>query len=142
MKKRNKAISLISLTITIAILIIISAVIIFNAKNSLKVRSYSFMQNDIDLLTDRVNNYYVRYGTLPVKYIYTGNEEFNDEEVYVIDLKALGEIHLNYGNDYENITNSNSSEYSDVYVININTHEIFYAKRNRNRWGNTLWKKY
>ena len=40
-------------------------------------------------------------------------------------------ISLNYGRDYENVKNTNTqkaNEYTDIYVINNITHNIFYIK--------------
>ena len=58
-------------------------------------------------------------------------EKTSESKFYVIDLQAMKGISLNYGRDYENVKNTNTqkaNEYTDIYVINNITHNIFYIK--------------
>lgn len=132
--KKNAGISLISLTITVIVLIIITSVLIYNAKNGIKIRALNLMENDIEMLDDKINAYYVRYGTLPIEIKYIGDIFFSPQaddgpDYYVIDLKALEGITLNYGTDFNNINNENDTlEKLDVYIINENSHQVYYAK--------------
>lgn len=131
---KQKGISLISLTITVIVLIIITSMLIYNAKNGIRVRALRMMENDIEVLDDKINAYYIRYGTLPIEIKYIGDINFtpqaNDgEEYYVIDLRAIEGITLNYGLDFNSITNENDTiEKDDVYIINERSHHIYYAK--------------
>ncbi len=141
LRKKIKGLSLISLTIAVVILIIISSLLIYNAKNGVKIRAYKMLQNDVQLLEDKVNAYYVKYSAIPaeIEYVNTTllNRMFNEnkkspndgEEYYVIDLKALEGVTLNYGKDYENIsTEDDTRKYEDVYIINKESHHIYYVK--------------
>ena len=141
LRKKIKGLSLISLTIAVVILIIISSLLIYNAKNGVKIRAYKMLQNDVQLLEDKVNAYYVKYSAIPAEIEYVNtiliNRMFNEsekspndgEEYYVIDLKALEGVTLNYGKDYENIsTEDDTRKYEDVYIINKESHHIYYVK--------------
>lgn len=133
--KRNKGISLISLTVAVCILIVISALLLYNAKSGIKIRQLKMMQNDIKLLDDTINSYYAKYGALPAEIEYLGEIKFDPQandnnKYYVIDLKALEGITLNYGSDYNNITldPNNNGDYDEVYIINEQSHHIYYAR--------------
>ena len=132
--KKQAGISLISLTITIIVLVVITSMLIYNAKNGIKTRALKMMENDIEMLDDKINSYYVRYGALPAEIRYVGNMNFtpqeNDNEVYyVVDLKALEGVTLNYGSDFNNIRTQNDTlVYDDVYIVNEQSHHVYYAK--------------
>ena len=141
LRKKIKGLSLISLTIAVVILIIISSLLIYNAKNGVKIRAYKMLQNDVQLLEDKVNAYYVKYSAIPAEIEYKNttllDRMFNEnkkspndgKEYYVIDLKALEGVTLNYGKDYENIsTEDDTRKYEDVYIINKESHHIYYVK--------------
>ena len=133
-KSKNSGISLISLTITVIVLIIISSMLIYNAKNGIKMRNLNMMENDIEILDDKINSYYVRYGALPIEIRYIGDINFTMQpnesgEYYVIDLKAIEGVTLNYGLDFNSITNENDTlTKDDVYIIDAQSHHIYYAR--------------
>ena len=133
-KRKNHGISLISLTITVIVLIVITSVLVYNAKNGIKMRALNLMENDIEMLDDKINAYYVRYGALPIEIKYIGDIFFTPQandgpDYYVIDLKALEGMTLNYGLDFNKInTEEDTLEYTDVYIINENSQNIYYAK--------------
>ena len=127
--KNQKAITLISLIITIIVLIIVSGTTIGISVNRFKANSLKKMQNDIVLLNDKIENYYIRFGGLPVLEKYNTNLSFDKDvndnaNYYIIDLSSLENITLNYGK--EGFENPNSSD--DVYVINEKSHTIYYVK--------------
>lgn len=131
---KQKGISLISLTITVIVLIIITSMLIYNAKNGIRLRTLRMMENDVEVLDDKINAYYIKYGTLPIEIKYIGEINFTPQandggEYYVIDLRAIEGITLNYGLDFNSITNENDTiEKDDVYIINERSHHIYYAK--------------
>ena len=141
-KKINaKGISLISLTVAVCILIVLSSMMIYTTRNGIKIRAYKMLQNDIEILNDKINAYYVKYGALPaeIKYVNTnftknidssGQKGANDgEDYYVIDLRALEGVTLNYGTDASKIqTEEDTAQYDDVYIINKESHHIYYAR--------------
>ena len=132
--KNNKGIALVSLTIAIIILIVLTSMLIYNAKNGIKIRTLKMMQNDIDLLSDQISAYYVKYGDIPAEIEYLGPINFekqpnDDDKYYVIDLSAFEDITLNYGLDYNNITSSaDTQNYNDVYIVNKQSMHVYYAK--------------
>lgn len=143
MKKEN-GITLVSLIITIVLMLIIAGVTVNTSVDRFKINNVSKMHNDIEILNDKVNNYYVTYGGLPVvrdnsgnavQYTYSTidfNTNVNDNaNYYIIDLSALGNLTLNYGKD--GYRQPNSSD--DVYIINEKTHSIYYVKGIENRRG-------
>lgn len=138
--KNNKGVTLVALTITVIILLIVTNVIIYNVKDNLGVEKLRNMQNDIEELTDRVSIYYTQYGKIPAKIKYTNiqnikdsgiiSEEVDNGEFYIIDLSAIKNLTLTYGKDYEQIKQdeNKANMLDDVYIINENSHNIFYAK--------------
>ena len=134
--RKNKGITLITLTVAICILIIILSVLVYNAQNGIKMRNLKMMQNDIEVLNDKIDAYYVKYGALPIEYRYTNikfePQENDSGEYYVIDINALDGITLNYGEDYSKITETTTEtqmqENEDVYVIDKQSHHVYYAR--------------
>ena len=134
--KNNKGITIISLIITIVVMIIISGVTVSVSMDRFKINNVKKMQNDIELLNDKTESYYLKYGGLPilkangnnVNYTYSQlnfNRDANDNaNYYIIDLSSIGNITLNYGE--EGFRNPNTSD--DVYIINEKTHSIYYVK--------------
>ena len=68
--QNEKAITLITLVVAVSIMIIIASMLIYNAKTGIKMRNLKMMQNDIDLLDNKVDAYYVKYGALPAEIEY------------------------------------------------------------------------
>lgn len=136
----KKGISLITLSITIVVLVILTNVVIYNVKDELGIERVRNMQNDIENLQDKIDNYYAQYGTIPIinqEYTETGVIEdsglksINDTgKFYPIDLKSLENLTLTYGEDYKKIGDSSTSEkiskLKDLYIINESSHNIFY----------------
>ena len=132
--KNNRGIALVSLTIAVIILIVLTSMLIYNAKSGIKLRNLTMMKNDIDVLTDEINAYYVKCGDIPVEIEYLGPINFekqpnDDEKYYVIDLSAFEGISLNYGLDYNNINSSEDTvNLTDVYIVNKQSMHVYYAK--------------
>lgn len=152
--KKENGITLTALAIAISILVIITTMLVYNAKDSVYIKNLTNMYNDISDLRDKISNYYVIYGDVPVLNIqYTNSENLNklknagvigandkENDYYVIDLNALDNVTLNYGQDFssikETISNNSIDEEAkqelinakeDVYIINKNSHNIFYV---------------
>lgn len=135
--KNQKGITLVSLIIIIIIIFIITGTTVYTSTNRFKVNNLSKMYNDIELLNDKVATYYLKFGGLPIvkntenfpiNYTFSQlsfDKNINDDEnYYIIDLEAIGNITLNYGK--EGFTNQNASD--DVYIINNKTHTVYYVK--------------
>ena len=145
--KQNKGVSLVSLAVTIIILIIITNILVYYAKDNIYVKSLTNMYNDIANLRDKISNYYSIYGEIPVKLKYENTQVIDNlenakiigvndkiDEFYVIELSALEGLTLNLGEDYKKIKNKEATtqeeinDLQDIYIINKNSHNIFYAK--------------
>ncbi|MBR3003127.1 MAG: hypothetical protein IKF38_06205 [Clostridia bacterium] len=148
--KNNKGVTLVVLTITIIVLMIITSVVIYNAKAQLAIKYLNNLYSDINSLETKIATYYLEFGTLPVyenrEFVATkndlksvfqshgGNENtplnVNDSgKYYVIDLTKLDNLTLNYGKGYNawgSGLSTNSNNNVDVYIINEVTHQIYY----------------
>lgn len=149
-KPYNKGITLISLVITIVIILILTSITVSTSTNRFKINNLNKMYNDIDLLNDKISSYYLQYGGLPIlkdsnnnnitytftqlNFIKNANDDTN---YYIIDLGAIGNITLNYGE--EGYKNPNTSD--DVYIINNKTHTIYYVKGIEFTDGNLYYSK-
>ena len=139
--RKQNGISLIALTTTILVLAIVTSIVVYNAKNNVTVKKYKKLENDIEVLTNKIDMYYLKNNDLPVfmksdqtKAIYDAslnegstNDQFknfkhpNDNETYyIIDLNKIGGVVLNYGNEFFSLNPdcSNMPWLSDLYVIN------------------------
>lgn len=137
----NKGVSLISLVITVVVLVIITNVLLYNLGSDLGVTHLRNMQNDISNLREKILSYYAKKGKIPAKLEYSNTEKINNinsisetadtGKFYVIDLTALENLTLNYGQDYKKIQNnwtqSQINELSDLYIINETSNNIFYV---------------
>lgn len=130
MKKNNKGITLVSLVIVIVVMFIIASITVNISFDRFEINNLKKMLSDLELLEDKVNNYYLEYNELPIVSEYTCIKTFeknsgDNDNYYIINLEALDKgIALNYGKDgFENPNNSD-----DVYIINEQSHNIYYAK--------------
>ena len=137
MIKNNRGITVISLSIAVIIILIVTGMLVYSAKDSIYVKNLTNMQNDISNLRDKISLYYSQYGALPAstefKSIPAGMPRgLNDTGRFlIIDLQALDGLTLNYGKDYEKYKNNrdiDQSELIDIYIINENSHNIFYVQ--------------
>ena len=139
MLKKNKGVSLVSLSIAVIIIIAITGMIIYKSHDSIEIKNLTNMYNDISNLRDKITEYYAQYGAIPATQKYTNTSHLdslkgaNDgNDFYVIDLNMIDGLTLNYGQDYEEIKGltdqSTIDAYDDVYIINYNSHNIFYVR--------------
>lgn len=133
--KENKGITLVALILAIVIMLIISSILIYNAGTATKTKALNNMYNDISSLTNKIQIYYSKYGEIPaVKEPYTNVESIkfinqnDNDKYYVIDLEALENVKLSYGRDYESYKQDKNQELKDIYVINEQSHNIYYIK--------------
>ena len=143
MIKKEKGISLVSLAIAVAVLLILTNVIIYNVRDDLKIGNLNEMQNDIQNLRDKVSDYYAQNGKIPAKIEYPNinhlkvagviSEVSDTGRFLVIDLSAIENLTLNRGADFETIktwdalTEEQAKNYTDLYIINETSHNIFYV---------------
>lgn len=134
--KNEKGITLLTLAITIAVLMILTFNITGNIGAYKEQKVKADFETDMQRLKEEINQYYARVKDIPIINRYTntsmlqGIKNINDnDEYYVIDIKQL-DISLNYGADYEKInkmdTTSEITNLLDVYIINKQSHTIYY----------------
>ena len=140
MIRKNRGITLISLSIAVIILLIITAMIVYSAKDSMYIKNLTNMQNDIANLRNKVSLYYLKYGNIPVKTEYEDISNLEKGNIlgvndtgkfYIIELEKLEGLTLNYGEDYERYKTNGytySPELTDIYIMNEDSHNIFYVK--------------
>jgi len=124
MKKNNKGVTLIAMVLAVLIMIIIATVLVYNSQDMYKLRAIEDMYNDLRTLEARVEIYYSKYGALPVGAVFTDTSMLNETknpndsgDYYELDLELIGNLTLYNGAK----VNPN-----DVYVINEETHTIYY----------------
>lgn len=143
--KKENGISLISLIIVVLALLILTNIIIYNAKDNLRIGKLKEMQNDIGNLRDKISSFYTANGKIPAKLVYHNSEAIekiraagvisdsvDTGEFLVIDLSALENLTLNKGEDYKLIKDKSElteedKQYTDLYIINEASHNIFYV---------------
>ena len=146
--KNEKGVTLIVLTITIIVLLIITGIMISNSKSQLAIKKVNNLYADIDTISTKVSDYYLKNNSLPVfsnVYLNSSNElglllianggersvinSNDDGPYYVLDLSKLDNLTLNYGKDYQNWDDASTFQtYQDLYIINNVTHQIYYPK--------------
>ncbi len=72
--KKEKGISLISLVIAVLVLMILTNIIIYNAKDNLKIGKLKEMKNDIGNLRDKISSFYATNGKIPAKLVYDNED--------------------------------------------------------------------
>lgn len=120
--RKNKGITLISLVITIAIMLILTGVISYNFSVSNEKSYYNKMVSDIQILNDKILIYYNRYEEVPKT---TRGITVDGTVYYEIDLSKLENVTLNYGS--ENGDATTLSQISDVYVVDEDLN-VYYLK--------------
>lgn len=139
MIERQAGITLISLIVLVIIILTITGMMLYSAKDSVYIKNLTNMQNDIANLRDKISLYYLEYGEIPIKTEYQDIYNLPSEIIgandtgkfYIIELEKLDGLTLNYGEDYETYK-ANGYQYSanlkDIYIINEDSHNIFYVE--------------
>lgn len=134
--RENRGITIITLILAIVIMLIISSIILYNAKTGISTRNLNNMYNDIRILKDKVDIYYSTYGKIPTigqgysnvpNEILTINPNDNNN-YYVIDLESLENLTLNFGKGYMSYKQQQTEDENDIYIINEQSHNIYYVK--------------
>ena len=130
--KSERGITLAILILTVLVLVILTGTMAINSGNFLKVSNLNKLNNDIEVLEDRVAAYYVKNNAIPQFGSAMSRSEVEDDvaglsssdgaDYYVIDLEKIDNPTLNYGKGYKDSTSS------DKYIINSETHNIYYIR--------------
>ena len=140
--KSEKGITLIVLIITLVIMLIFITTVNINISGYVEKKTYTNFENDLKQLRESVDYYYSVNKVLPIQNKYTNSEvltkidqagqiSINDNSTYfIVGINLLENMELNFGKDFytiENIT-ENISNLEDIYIINEQSHVIYYAK--------------
>lgn len=130
--KNQKGVTLVILSVAVIMMLIISSILIYHATTGMENNYLTNMYNDVSVLRDKIAIYYVRHGKLPILNITYPNVEqlkginANDnDKYYIIDLKLLDGLTLNYGRGYDLIAQNKVS--NDIYVVNEQSHTVYYV---------------
>lgn len=140
----EKGVTITILVVAVSILIIIAGMLMYTSNDGVKVSQITSMYNDVELLQNKVDEYYLTNGAIPILGKYDVGTIFQREDseqqilgandgvdFYVIDLEKLTGITLNYGRDYSEIQSNQLvtyPEYEDIYIVNEKSHNVFYVK--------------
>ena len=110
------------------IFIIVISIVILTIGNYIKktneVNNLNNMYKDIDTIEENIRIYYLDNSSLPIKEnsidFKNGQNPNDDSMYYEIDLSLLGNLSLAYGR-------KRLGE-DDIYIINQNSHTIYYYK--------------
>ena len=135
--KSEKGVTLSILILTIMILVILTSIVATNSDEFLEASKVTKLNSDIKVLEDRVATYYVKNNEIPQFGSAMSKSEVsvnipvlnsNDGDTYyVIDLNKLDNPTLNYGKGYKDTTSS------DKYIINYDTHNVYYLQGIQNK---------
>lgn len=136
--KSQKGVTLITLILTIVIILILTFTFTINIVPYKEQKMKSNFENDIQTLNEEINQYYTRVKKIPILNAYEnismleGIRNLNDNDnYYVIDIRQL-DVKLNYGLDYKTILErgieADITDLTDVYIINEQSHTIYYPK--------------
>lgn len=140
--KSSRGITMIVLSIAIIILAIVTSMLAYYSSDAIDIKKLNNMYNDIELLSQKVSMYFYENEKIPILVQYLNVAEILGEQksnldndtYYVIDLSKLENLELNFGKDFKEVKNSYSnddfdiSEYKDLYIINEQSHNIYYVK--------------
>lgn len=136
--KSNKGITMISLSIAIIILALLTSMVAYYSTDSVEIKKLNNMYNDIEQLEEKVSIYFYENEKTPILVEYPDVEEIlaeqrrnlDSDKYYVLDLTKLKNVELNYGKDFEKIkaNNSDVQSYKDIYVINEESHNVYYLQ--------------
>ena len=140
--KSNRGVTMIVLSIAIIILAIVTSMLVYYSSDAIDIKNLNNMNNDIEQLSQKVSLYFYDNQKIPILVKYMGATEILKEQksnldnntYYILDLSKLEDLELNYGKEFKqvkaNYSNSNFdvTEYKDLYIINEQSHNIYYIK--------------
>ena len=98
MIKKENGVTLIALTIAVIIILTLTGMIVYSAKDSVYIKNLTNMKNDISNLRDKVSSFYSEYGKIPATTEYTDVSNLQSADILgendtgkflVIELKYL-----------------------------------------------------
>lgn len=126
--KKQNGITLTVLAITVVILLIISTIVILSAKTGIEQRALNNMYNDIRALDGKIALYYDQHAELPISYNESGEKQIINKEDVKDTNKNPNDNEIYYVIDKSKLDNLNLSYPNDTYVVNEQSHTIYYVK--------------
>ena len=125
MKNNKRGASVLNISIAVMVMLIILSTITFSALNRLSTQKLDNMYNDIRMLKEKVEIYYLKYGKLPILEEYTAISSIpssvlninDNDKYYIININAL-----------ENLTINTPIDEESFFIINEQSHTIYYPK--------------
>ena len=125
MKNNKQGASVLNISIAVMVMLIILSTITFSALNRLSTQKLDNMYNDIRMLKEKVEIYYLKYGKLPILEEYTAISSIpssvlninDNDKYYIININAL-----------ENLTINTPIDEESFFIINEQSHTIYYPK--------------
>lgn len=138
--KQENGITMVVLTLTVVIMLIITISFSVNINAYAQRKHKTEFETDTNKLKEEIDIYYSENKALPIANKFTKTEFFtvledahqkninDNENYYVIDIDQLNKIDLNYGKDFETITDKelDINDLNDIYIINEQSHTIYY----------------
>lgn len=123
MVKNNKGITLVALMVTVIVLLIITTAGISTTLDRFELNDYKKMKSDLELLEDKVSDYYLKYEGLPIlrqgsslAYASSGQADQDMEEVTSkpVEFEYIEYLNKLTNTNQEPATNANDN---DIYYI-------------------------
>ena len=68
--KQERGVTVLSVTISVLIIVIITSVLAFGAKDGTYIKSLTNLYNDMEILREKISELYSQYGEIPAKIKY------------------------------------------------------------------------
>lgn len=137
--KNNKGITIISLIITSIVILILTSAMIFNTRNQLQMKKMQNLCIDIENLNSKIDEYYLKYGELPILCDYTSStnyENFKNREDFVKMLESKAQDQGAEMNSEVNL--KDNDEYGVIDLEKLGSFSLNFGYDLRRRW--TIWK--
>lgn len=137
--KNNKGITIISLIITSIVILILTSAMIFNTRNQLQMKKMQNLCIDIENLNSKIDEYYLKYGELPILCDYTSStnyENFKNREDFVTMLESKAQDQGAEMNSEVNL--KDNDEYGVIDLEKLGSFSLNFGYDLRRRW--TIWK--
>lgn len=136
--RNNKGITIISLILTTIVILILTGAMIYNTKNQLEMKKLQNLFIDIENLNSKIDEYYLKYGELPILCDYTSSQyvNFNSKDFFIdmLETKARAqEADINIG-----VNNNDGDEYGVIDLEKLGSFSLNFGYDLRRRW--TIWK--
>lgn len=125
MKNNKRGATILNISIAVLVMLIILSTITFSALNILSMQKLDNMYNDIRILKEKVEIYYLKYGQLPLGEEYTSVSNLPEDILNPNDGNKYYKININALN---NLTLNTKIDGISFFIINEQSHTIYYPR--------------